>query len=331
MPEFRKDPIIGRWVIISTERGKRPSEFVVPTQKSEAGFCPFCAGNEESTPPEILAYRDGGVTNGTGWKVRVVPNKFPALTTTGEINREGDGLYDKMNGVGAHEVIIETPDHDQSPSTIGEDHFELVLLSYRDRIKALKEDRRIKYVLAFRNHGEAAGATLEHPHSQIIALPIVPKRVCEELEGSLNYYKYKERCVFCDIIRQELTEKTRVITENDDFIAISPYAPKSPFESWILPKVHASSFENTPDKHFKSLARIFTDVLRRIDKVLKRPPYNYILHTAPLADTHMGHYHWHFEIMPQLTRIAGFEWGSGFYINPTPPEEAARLLRKAAP
>ncbi|MFQ5736162.1 MAG: galactose-1-phosphate uridylyltransferase [Thermodesulfobacteriota bacterium] len=330
MPELRKDPIIGRWVIISTERGKRPSEFesIQPTVK--VGFCPFCPGNEGKTPPEVLAYRKGGGgPNSKGWHIRVVPNKYPALKVEGDLNREGDGVYDKMNGVGAHEVIIESPDHKATLSKISNRQFEEVLWAYRDRIIDLKKDSRLRYILIFKNHGEAAGASLEHSHSQLIALPIIPKRVAEELDGALEYYNFKERCVFCDIIRQEIMQGTRVVAENRDFIAISPYAPKAPFEIWILPKVHESNFENCQKHHYENLSLIFSDVLKRIDKVLNYPPYNFILHAAPVKDGATQFYHWHFELIPKLTKVAGFEWGSGFYINPTPPEEAAKFLRDA--
>ncbi|TAN62358.1 galactose-1-phosphate uridylyltransferase [bacterium] len=330
MPELRKDPIVGRWIIISTDRGKRPSEFEFSAPAPKSGFCPFCPGNESKTPVEILAYRkNNSGPNTSGWHIRVVPNKYPALKVEGELNREGEGVYDKMNGVGAHEVIIETPAHKDQLSTLSSAQFEEILWAYRDRIIDLKKDLRLKYVLIFKNHGEAAGATLEHSHSQLIALPIIPKRVAEELDGSLEYFNFKERCIFCDIIRQEIMQGIRVVSENKDFIAVTPYAPKSPFEIWVLPKAHEASFENCQKHHYENLSLIFTDVLRRMDKVLNFPPYNFILHAAPLNNGASQYYHWHFEIMPKLTKVAGFEWGSGFYINPTPPEEAAKFLRDA--
>ncbi len=330
MPELRKDPIVGRWVIISTERGKRPSEFEFNQPAVKVGFCPFCPGNESKTPPEVLAYRkNGGGPNSKGWHIRVVPNKYPALKVEGDLNREGDGVYDKMNGVGAHEVIIESPDHKQTLAGISTRQFEEVLWAYRDRIIDLKKDSRLRYILIFKNHGEAAGASLEHTHSQLIALPIIPKRVAEELDGSLEYYNFKERCIFCDIVRQEIMQGLRVVSENRDFIAMTPYAPKAPFEIWILPKVHESNFENCQKHHYENLSTIFSDVLKRMDKVLNYPPYNFVLHAAPIKDGATQFYHWHFELIPKLTKVAGFEWGSGFYINPTPPEEAARFLRDA--
>ncbi|GMR04205.1 MAG: galactose-1-phosphate uridylyltransferase [Thermodesulfobacteriota bacterium] len=330
MPELRKDPILGRWVIISTERGKRPSEFETSRPAPKTGFCPFCPGNEKKTPSEILAYRENGTAPDTpGWRVRVVPNKYPALRVEGNLDRVGEGVFDKMNGIGAHEVIIETPNHEETLSTIQTKQFEEVLWAYRDRIVDLKKDTRLRYILIFKNHGEAAGATLDHSHSQLIALPIIPKRVGEEIDGALEYFNFKERCIFCDIIRQEIMQGIRVVSENQDFIAVAPYAPKSPFEIWLLPKTHGSSFENCLKSHYENLALIFSEVLKRMDKVLSDPPYNFILHTAPIKNGVEQYYHWHFEIMPKLARVAGFEWGSGFYINPTPPEEAAKFLREA--
>ncbi len=331
MPELRKDSIIGRWVIISTERGKRPTDFVRESvQIKGTGFCPFCMGNESKTPPEVLAYgRNGGSRDTPGWTVRVVPNKFPALGIEGDLDRQGEGLFDKMNGVGAHEVIVETPDHQQTLASLPEKSIESVLWAYRDRILDLKNDKRFRYILLFKNHGEAAGASLEHTHSQLIALPIVPKRVREEVDSAHRYFNDKERCIFCDMIRQEVQAKVRVIVENEHFVAIAPYAPRFPFETWILPKQHSSSFENNQSPIYISLAAIMKNILLRLDAVLERPAYNFVIHTSPIGEEINEHYHWHIEMMPKLTKVAGFEWGTGFYICPTPPEESARFLREA--
>lgn len=332
MPELRKDPIIGRWVIISTERGKRPSSFSTPERKPTGGFCPLCPGNEDKTPPEVFAYRPhGSLPDTQGWSLRVVPNKFPALRIEGELDRRGEGIYDKMNGVGAHEVIIECPDHNETLSSISVSHFEKVLLTYRSRINELYKDTRFKYVFIFRNQGEAAGASLSHPHSQLIALPVVPKRLIEELNSSREYFSYKERCIYCDIVRQEKEQKVRIISENRDFISIAPFASRFPFETWILPKRHNSSFEETSELLYTSLAEVFSEVLRKLDVSLGNPPYNFMLHTSPCNEKINDYYHWHFEIIPRLTRVAGFEWGSGFYINPTSPEDAAKFLREVSP
>jgi len=332
LPELRKDPITGRWVIIATERAKRPSDFVRDkVQIRGSGFCPFCYGNESKTPPEIIAYRsDGSLRNSPGWSLRVVANKFPALGIEGSLNRQGEGLYDKMSGIGAHEVIIETPDHQKTLALLSPRQIEDVLWAYRDRILDLKKDRRFKYIMIFKNHGEAAGASLEHTHSQLIALPVVPKRVREETDGARDYFKFKERCIFCDIIRQESESGIRVIANTPSFIAIAPFAPRFPFEIWIMPLVHQSAFEDSQRQEFEQLAVILKDMLMRLDKVLDFPAYNYIIHTSPIPESPNEHYHWHLEIMPKLTKIAGFEWGTGFHINPTPPEESAKFLREAA-
>ena len=332
MPELRKDPIVGRWVIVATDRAKRPTDFIREKVLIRgSGFCPFCYGNESKTPPEILAYRNNGSRrNEAGWSLRVVPNKFPALGIEGTLNRQGEGLYDKMNGIGAHEVIIETPDHWATLPALPAPQVESLLWAYRDRIVDLKQDRRFKYILIFKNHGEAAGASLERTHSQLIALPVVPKRVLEEVEGARDYYCYKERCVFCDVILQEASNGVRLVAENDEFVALSPFAPRFPFELWIVPKVHRSAFEDSSKREFERLASILKDMLGRLEAVLDHPAYNYVIHTSPLTEGQNDYYHWHMEIMPKLTKLAGFEWGTGFYINPTPPEEAAKFLREAA-
>jgi UDPglucose--hexose-1-phosphate uridylyltransferase len=331
VPELRKDPIVGRWVIISTDRAKRPTDFVREPVRIKGGFCPFCYGNETKTPSEILAYRPNttNTKDAPGWSVRVVPNKFPALGIEGTLNKQAEGMFDKMNGVGAHEVVIETPDHNTTLAMLSSKRIEDVLWAFRDRILDLKKDRRFKYILIFKNHGEAAGASLEHSHSQLIALPILPIYVVEELQGAKQYYIYKERCVFCDAIRQELETGTRVVAENEDFITLAPFAPRFPFETWILPKRHESAFENSSSQMFENLAKALKLLLMKADRVLDNPPYNLVIHSSPVQDPTNEHYHWHIEFMPKLTKTAGFEWGTGFYINPTPPEEAAKFLREA--
>ena len=328
MPELRKDPITGRWVIISSDRGKRPTEFADQRTKKRGGFCPFCAGNERTTPHEVLAYRENGQPNGPGWRLRVVPNKFPALQIEGELNKQGEGIFDKMNGLGAHEVIIENPDHNATLATLPGKAVEEVLWAYRDRMEDLKKDKRFQYTLIFKNEGLLAGATLEHSHSQLIALPIVPIQVQEEIDGCRKHYNLKERCIFCDIIRQEMQSRNRIVMETQAFIALAPFAPRFPFETWIMPKRHISCYACSTKDDFKDLAFLLQDTLRRLDKALSFPPYNYVIHTSPFKEEINEYYHWHIELMPKLTNVAGFEWGSGFYINPTPPEEAAKFLRE---
>ena len=328
MPELRKDPVVGRWVIISTERGRRPSDFPIQPVHARGGPCVFCSGNEDKTPPEILAGRaPDSPPNAPGWSFRVVPNKFPALRIEGELEPAGEGLYDRMNGVGAHEVVIESPQHDATLATLPVDTVADVLLAYRERVVDLKKDPRFEYVLVFKNHGAAAGASLEHPHSQLIATPIIPIMVLEELKGAAEYYGMKERCVWCDVLRQERRSRRRVIMETNGFIALAPFAPRFPFETWILPTRHRSAFEEAGVEELRGLAEVLGGFLRRMDHVLQRPPFNFMLHTAPLREGPLDHFHWHLEIIPKLTNVAGYEWGSGFFINPTPPEDAATVLR----
>jgi UDPglucose--hexose-1-phosphate uridylyltransferase len=330
LPELRKDPITGRWVIIATDRAKRPTDFIrQPVPPAGSGVCPFDYGNEHKTPPEVLAYRNSGGQDEPGWRVRVVPNKFPVLGIEGELNRQGEGMYDKMNGVGAHEIIVETPQHAVTLGEMPERQIEEVLWAFKDRVNDLKRDKRFKYILLFKNHGEAAGASLEHPHCQLIALPVIPKRVKEEVDGARLFHEMKERCIFCDIIRHETAAGTRLVTETERFAVLEPYAPRFPFETWILPKQHASHYEDADAPTLKDMAWVLRSTMRKIDKALERPAYNFIVHSAPVQDPALDHYHWHLEIIPKLTKVAGFEWGTGFYINPTPPEESARFLREA--
>ena len=330
MPELRKDPVLSRWIIIAKERSKRPTDFAVEEFKSKGGFCPLCPGHEKTTPNEVLVFgRDiGAPANSTGWKLRVVPNKYPALVIEGELDKQGEGLYDRMNGIGAHEVVIESPNHEDRFSDLPQDNIYLVLLAYRERIRDLSQDDRFRYVMIFKNHGMAAGASLEHSHSQLVALPILPRMVTSELDGSLNYFKYKDRCIYCDIIRQEIKQDVRLVCQNDHFVTLSPFAPRTPFELWILPKKHNSSYADLDEKSMYSLAAIFSETLRRLDGCIPGVPYNFVLHTQPLRSKALEYYHWHFEIVPKLTSIAGFEWGSGFYINSMPPEDTCRYMKE---
>ena len=286
MPELRKDPVTDRWVIIATERARRPGDFARESlpEKPSGRYCPFCPGHESKTPPEVLACREGSARNQPGWSLRVVPNKFPVLEIEGDLERQGDGLFDRMQGIGAHEVVIESPDHALSITELSDHSIERVLWAFRDRVLDLKNDRRLRYVLIFKNQGEAAGATLEHTHSQLIALPVVPKRVQEEIESAERYYDFKERCVFCDLIRQEIKGGARVVTETDHFVVIAPYASRFPFETWILPRKHGSHYEDADGVQLKNLAWVLKSTLKKLEKVLERPPYNLIVHTGPLQE-----------------------------------------------
>lgn len=325
-PEIRKDPVTGRWVIISTDRARHPGDFIrEPVRPRGSAVCPFCAGNEDRTPPEILSYRP----DGNGWGLRVIANKFPALRVEGDLSRAGDGLYDRMNGIGAHELIIETPRHHLSLSELSGKQVEDLFWAFRDRVVDLRRDGRFRYILLFKNHGEAAGGMLEHTHSQLMGLPVVPIAVQEELDGARRHYDYKERCIYCDVLRQDLQDGSRVVLETDYVAAIQPYAPRFPFETWLIPRIHVSHFENSDAAVIAGMAWALQTTVRKLEKVLEFPAYNMVLHSSPVQEPALAWYHWHLEIIPRLTRIAGFEWGTGFHINPTPPEEAARFLRDA--
>jgi UDPglucose--hexose-1-phosphate uridylyltransferase len=328
--ELRKDPVTGRWVIISTERRKRPTDFRFESvQTTPDPTCPFCEGHESMTPAEILSHRSNGShANAPGWNLRVVPNQFPVLRVEGSLDRQGEGLFDKMSGIGAHEVIIETPRHDVSMATMGDAAVEQVLWAFQERVRDLKQDRRFRYIIIFKNHGSAAGAALDHSHSQLIALPIVPREVRDEVDGAKAHYLNKERCVFCDIIRQETTDRRRLIMETSEMVAVAPYAPRFPFETWILPRRHQAHYEDAHRHEFSALARALGEILRRMNRMLRNPPYNLLIHSAPVGEA-ADYYHWHVEIIPKLTKVAGFEWATGFYLNPTAPEEAAQVLRDA--
>jgi UDPglucose--hexose-1-phosphate uridylyltransferase len=325
MPELRKDVFTDLWVIIPTDRARRPSDFLRSPVSSvpSTGPCPFCPGNEAMTPPEIMAYRSGA-----NWSLRVVPSKFAVLRVEGALDREGDGIYDSMRGIGAHEVVVETPAHVLSLTDLTEHSIERVFAAYRERFRDLKNDHRLRYVHAFRNFGVAAGARLEHAHSQLIALPLVPRRLRDEIEAAQKHYDAKERCLYCDLIRQETRAVSRLVHESDRFVVVEPYASRYPFETWILPKQHRSHFEEVDMDHLSNLAWVLKSTLRRIEKALDRPAYNLVVHTAPVQEPANPYYHWHIEILPHVTRASGFDLGTGYYVNPTPPEEAAEFLRE---
>ena len=332
MPEFRKDPVVDRWVIISAERSKRPQPPRVTTEVPLGEPCPFCTGNESMTPPEILAFRDPLTrADSPGWQVRVVPNKYPAVVGAGDLCHRIDHLYTAKNGIGAHEVIVETPDHCINMWELNESQFGTVLRAYRDRMAELQKDKRWHHVLLFKNQGGAAGATLEHVHSQLIALPMVPHEVGNEWQAVKAHYDRRQRCLYCDLIEEERVLQSRVIVENRGFLVCCPFAPRLPYETWILPRKHAPFFGLTSDTELAQLAHSLRETLCRLNMALNRPSFNYVLHSAPLQAMHAEQYHWHLEIIPRTTEVAGFEWGSGIYINTVAPEDAARKLREAMP
>ncbi|OGX41706.1 MAG: galactose-1-phosphate uridylyltransferase [Omnitrophica WOR_2 bacterium RIFCSPHIGHO2_02_FULL_68_15] len=341
MPELRKDPLIGRWVIIATERAKRPVDFITShDEASPPGECPFCEGREADTPAEIFAVRAAGAAGNTpGWQVRVIPSIKPVLRIEGALNRRGKGMYDLMDGIGAHEIIVETPQHVANAADLSVDQIHALFHAAMSRIMDLERDPRLRYVLWFKNYGSIAGAgRVQHSRSQLIATPVTPLRVKEELVGARHYFEDKERCLICDLLAQEREAKTRIVIESTHIIALCPFASRFPFELWIAPKRHSCDFARMSVDELSDLAVVFKQILARLKATLDDPPYNALLHTAPFRHPRVkvGHwrtiqedYHWHLELIPRLTRVAGFEWGSGFYINPTPPEEAAKYLREA--
>ena len=339
MSELRWDPLKLHWVIIATERGRRPRDFHVEQNEAEMTSCPFCYGNEDKTPPEIFAIRPSGPANSPNWKVRVIPNKYPVLRIEGEIKSRGYGLYDVMTGIGAHEVIIETPKHEKGLADLSVAEITDVLIAYRARFIDLRRDNRFRYMVLFKNHGVRAGATIAHSHSQLIAVPLTPPVAATELKICRDFYAGKERCIFCDLIDFELASGDRVVKEFPDFLTVTPYASCFPFELRLYPKRHSHDFALMDDGQLAELAVAMKDMLLRLKTVLADPPYNFILHTAPPQQQRLGKpeywgsleydYHWHIELVPRLTQIAGFEWGTGFYINPTSPEDAALFLREA--
>ncbi len=327
MPELRKDPIVGRWVIIAPERADRPNAHLRAQHEPDEGACAFCPGNESMTPNEVRRVGPGA-RNGPGWTSRVVPNRFPALRVETQMRRTANGLFDQLAGVGAHEVLIETPEHAQP---LAQQKLAQVLglfVAAKERIIDLSRDLRLRSIVLFKNHGVAAGATLSHSHSQLIALPLITPDLAEEIRCAKDHFERKERCVFCDVLAQEFEQRVRVVYESEGFVALSPYAARSPFETWILPRQHRSNFEASELHELEGLAEAVQTVLRKIDVALEKPAYNFYLHTQPLREPLSGYYHWHLELKPMLTQQAGFEWGSGVYINPTPPEEAAAFLRQ---
>jgi len=334
MPEIRKDPVFGRWVIIASGRQSRPNEFKGESAPENVRNCPFCPGHEEETPPSVYTLYAG---NGKGakarskqrdWRLRVVLNKYPALVSGGSEAHAADGIYDRMDGVGVHEVVIETPDHNRQLEDMSVPEIADIFRTFILRVNDLKKDPRIKYVMIFKNFGRNAGASLAHPHSQIVAMPMAPIRVAQEIAGAKKYRKDRGACVFCDILRQETGYKKRVVGETRNFLAVTPYASRFTFETWIIPKKHQSHFERMEPGLAADLAAIVKGTISKLRASVEELSYNLIVHTMPVRNPAAGHYHWHIEIMPKLSQAAGFEWGTGFYINTVSPEDAAEMMNK---
>jgi UDPglucose--hexose-1-phosphate uridylyltransferase len=324
---LRKDPTTGRWVVFLPAAPSRPSE---------EGPCPFCEGNESLTPPEIVAWSDAvRAPNQRGWSVRVVPNAEPLLRIEHPLERRAEGIYDSASGTGAHEIVIETPEHLASLAALPARSVTRVLGAWAQRIADLKRDHRIRAIFVFKNQGAAAGAGLPgHAHSQVIGLPVTPKALKEVLQGAQRHFQVHERCVFCDIVEQELERSVRIVAVTERFIAIAPYASRHPFETWVLPRRHDPDFESMDDAELSDLAAVIVRLLGRLERTLSEPAYNLFLYTGPnrSADprrwkTLAEDFHWHIQILPRLGREGGFELGSGFYANTVTPEQAAAALR----
>jgi len=325
MAELRREPVTRMWVVVTTDHPKGPSDYLSfkpPYRVQEVeGPCPFCPGNEKMTPQETYSLRrDGG-----RWSVRVVPNKFPFFHIEGDYDRRPEGMYDVMEAIGAHEIVVEAPDHDQSLATMEPMQIEKILRAYRERLTDLEKDQRFQQFLILKNY---PGIFNRHPHSHILAMPVIPKRIDEEVWGTLDYYQSKERCIFCDIIKEEMAMKKRVILETVHFLIFLPFASRYPFEAWIIPKVHSPDFHRIKEEEMADLSGGIQSLFRCFFELLSDPPYSFTLHTSPVQNRfHRPEYHWHIETRLRIGLREGFEWGTGFFVNPTPPEDAANFLR----
>jgi UDPglucose--hexose-1-phosphate uridylyltransferase len=327
MSEFRKDPITDHWVIIAPNRAERPEQLEPTGDNRPPRRCPFCRGHEADTPETVVAYgADGGPASDGNWQVRVIPNKYPAVSESAGGQWIDSDFYQTGPGAGVHEVIVEAPDHIISFSALAASQTPLVFRAYRDRLRALRAVDGLAYAQIFKNCGAAAGASLEHTHSQLIATPVVPTQVQSELARSLAYYRSTDRCVFCDMTDRELTAGRRMVAQTAGYVAFCPFASQFPYETWIVPRAHVSCFDDTADGEISEFALFAQDIVTRIEFALSDPAFNYLIHTSPFHLGPCNHYHWHLEIFPRLTKTAGFEWGAGDYINTVSPEEAAATL-----
>lgn len=340
MPELRRDPINNRWVVIAANRGKRPNTLDEKTETPGVEPpCPFCPGNEDASTPEVFALGEPGrQPNGPGWEVRVIPNRYPIFQEQAASNRRGFGLFDYIEGFGVHELVVETPQHRACLAELPVAGIHNILLAYRDRLLFHRENPHLRYVLIFRNYKPEAGASMKHPHSQIIGTPITPLLVKNKLDNYRKYYLDKERCLLCDLIWQETHSPVRIVSENEEYVLLCPFASCFPFETWLCPKTHRHDFAQLTETELVGVAKALKEMVWRIKLALDDPPYNFILNTAPIMRTRPGRpeywqtmefdFHWYIELIPRLTKIAGFEWGSGLYVNPVDPEQAAARLRQ---
>lgn len=337
-PEFRRDPVCGRWAVVAPERSNRPMGLAGAEPRhrgnGERRPCPFCPGQEYDTPHEVLAYRDAGSSaDGPGWQLRVVPNKFPAVRPdVGEVACATEGMvFLTTPGLGRAEVLIECPEHVPDPTKLSDDQFAAVFRAYRERMLTLGDDPRLAYAALFKNVGAEAGASLGHTHSQIVAMPVVPGIIDRELAGAGEFFARTKRCLFCDLIARELKDDDRVIARTEHFVAVAAYAPRFAYEFWVLPLHHSARYETIRDAHARELAGLMKRVLIALDRVQSEPAYNWFLHTAPLRSPELPHYHWHLEVLPRTARPAGLEWGFGCFITTVSPQTVAAELRAALP
>lgn len=326
MPEIRQNLATREWVIISTERAQRPEEFVKPFQPVSAPLyvatCPFCPGNEDKTPRET--YR---IADGEKWRVRTFPNKFSALTSVGDVVRRADGIRRSMSGVGLHEVIVESPLHNTTTALLPLEQIADVLCACQARYEAAHSDPRVQQIVLFKNHGATAGTSIEHPHWQMIALPLVPFQIRCRLEAALDYYDDNGECLYCRMLLDETAAAKRIINETEHFVAFCPYAAASPFHLWILPKRHMASFDAASPGELFDLGRSVSDALRRVYFGLGNPDFNLIVRSSPVGLSDSADFHWYMTIVPRVSRTAGFELGSGMFVNTAYPEDSARFLR----
>jgi len=329
MPEIRQNIATREWVIIATERAKRPEDFKPASSQSHTPLppyvakCPFCPGNEDQTPPELFSIK----TQEGKWQVRVVPNKFAALSSEGEPIYQQRGSSGVISGVGSHEVIIESPLHNITTALLSYSDIEKILTAYKVRYQALEEDPRIAHIIIFKNHGASAGTSLEHPHSQIVGTPIVPVQVRHRMEDAMTYHDNTGRCVYCKMIEEEIAEKSRIIKESKHFVTFIPFAACSPFHTWLLPKRHMASFSAITEEELKDLAVILKSLLAKVYIGLNNPDYNYVIRSANKEMGHVKYFHWYISLIPIVTKMAGFELGTGMFINVALPEKSAEFLR----
>ena len=332
MSELRQDPTTREWVILAPERGKRPQQRpkgkVPENMPSWDADCPFCPGNEAQTPDETFKIP---VSNEANWEVRVVPNRFAALTPEGDSAPiEETHFFRKRPGYGVHEVVIETPYHNQFMPLMTYEQVEKVLIAYQERYNTLKKNPQLRFITIFKNHGWASGTSLMHPHSQLVATPIAATYYRRKFNVAVGYSHDTGNCLYCDLIAEDLKNGERIVAETEQFVVINPYASRVPYETWILPKMHCASFGLFPAIHFAELSRVLKDTLFCLYQGLNNPAYNYAIDTTTTFDEYAPYYHWHIRILPRLTTIAGFEIGSGIYISPALPEETTIFLRKIA-